>query len=140
MEVPSVADSKKVRAQTERRPGVQPSSTNQNVVKTDQKSKASLAKQGRSGRQQKLKELANDPKVSSADRGWLKQEINAINRKSKNLSRNRELKPKKHIRVPPGKELAHFRGKAAKDGFGYEHSQLQDIDLHKLQHKIEGYD
>jgi hypothetical protein len=127
MEVPSVADSKKVRAQTERRPGVQKASpSNQNVVKTDQESKASLAKQGRAGRQQKLKELANDPKVSSADRGWLKQDSNAIIRKKRTT-----------LRVPPGKELAHKRGFEARKGFSYQHTNLQGKDLHKLQHKVE---
>lgn len=44
-----------------------------------------------------------------------------------------------NIRVPPGKNLAHRRGFEAKKGYGYEHCDLQDIDLHKLQHKQEGY-
>ncbi|MFP4031729.1 MAG: polymorphic toxin type 8 domain-containing protein, partial [Desulfococcaceae bacterium] len=46
---------------------------------------------------------------------------------------------RKNVRVPPGKNLAHRRGFEAKKGYGYEHSDLQDIDLHKLQHKHEGY-
>jgi len=44
-----------------------------------------------------------------------------------------------NIRVPPGNNLAHRRGFEAKQGYGYEHSDLQNIDLHKLQHKHEGY-
>ncbi len=83
---------------------------------------------GRSGKQARLRELANDPNVSKADRGWIKQELNSIRRGQRT-----------NIRVPPGKNLAHRRGFGAKDGFGYKHSDLQDIDLHKLQHGIEGY-
>ncbi|WP_205749439.1 polymorphic toxin type 8 domain-containing protein [Desulfopila sp. IMCC35008] len=43
--------------------------------------------------------------------------------------------------TPPltGKELAHAKGKRAKDGYGYEHSNIQDADLHKIEHKYEGY-
>lgn len=90
---------------------------------------------GRTGKKQKLKDIANDPNASSADRGWINQEINAIGRKSKNQKGN----PKKHIRNPPGKDLAHERGREAAKGFGYEHSNLQDRDLHKLQHKHDDY-
>ena len=70
----------------------------------------------------------NDLKVSSRDRGWIKQEINQINRGKRT-----------NIRVPIGKNLAHRRGYEAKKGFGYDYSDLQDIDLHKLQHRYEGY-
>jgi hypothetical protein len=89
---------------------------------------ADLAKVGRSGKQARLRELGSDPKVSSADRGWIQQEINSIERGQRT-----------NIRVPPGKNLAHRRGFEAKKGYSYEHSDLQDIDLHKLQHKHEGY-
>jgi hypothetical protein len=87
-----------------------------------------LAAKGRVGKQQRLRELVDDPKVSSADRGWIKQELDHIERGQRHS-----------IRVPPGKNLAHRRGFEAKEGFGYEHSDLQDIDLHKLQHRYEGY-
>jgi RHS repeat-associated protein len=87
-----------------------------------------LAAEGRAGKQQRLRELANDPKASSADRGWIKQEIDQIERGQRHS-----------IRVPPGKNLAHRRGFEAKEGFDYEYSDLQDIDLHRLQHKYEGY-
>ncbi len=83
---------------------------------------------GRSGKQARLKQLADDLNVSSADRGWIKQEMNQIQRGTR-----------KNVCVPPGKNLAHHRGFKAKKGYGYEHSDLQDIDLHKLQHKHEGY-
>ena len=55
-------------------------------------------KAGRSGRQARLKELGDDPKLGKADRGWIKQEQNS---------------KRPAIRVPPGKELAHPRGKEA---------------------------
>ncbi|MEW6349324.1 MAG: polymorphic toxin type 8 domain-containing protein [Thermodesulfobacteriota bacterium] len=81
---------------------------------------------GRSGKQARLRELASDPKVSSADRGWIKQEMNSIERGQRDT-----------IRVPPGNELSHERGREAAKGFDYEHSNLQDKDLHRLQHKFD---
>jgi hypothetical protein len=83
---------------------------------------------GRSGKQARLRELEGDPNVSSSDRGWIRQELNSISRGQR-----------KTVRVPPGKNLAHRRGFEAKKGYGYDYSDLQDIDLHKLQHKHEGY-
>jgi len=83
---------------------------------------------GRTGKQGRLKELAKDDKVSSADRGWIKQDMNSIARGNR-----------KRVRVPPGKVLAHRRGSRAKDGHSYKESDLQDVDLHKLEHKYEGY-
>jgi RHS repeat-associated protein len=85
-----------------------------------------LSKLGRLGRQARLRELATDKLVSKADKGWLKQELNAI-----------KAGKRKSIRNPPGKELAHKRGKEARKGFGYKHSDLQDKDLHKRQHQVE---
>lgn len=72
--------------------------------------------------------MANDPKLGSADRGWIKQEQNAIERGNR-----------KTIRNPPGKDLAHERGREAAKGYGYEHSNLQDRDLHRLQHKYDNF-
>ncbi len=81
---------------------------------------------GRSGKQVKLKSLASDPKVSSADKGWIKSELNQI-----------EKGKRKTVRNPPGKDLAHERGREAAKGYDYEHSNLQDRDLHRLQHKYD---
>ena len=83
---------------------------------------------GRSGKQVRLKQLADDPNVSSTDRGWIKQDLNQIERGKRT-----------RVRVPPGNNLAHRRGFEAKKGFSYENSDLQTIELHKLQHKHEGY-
>jgi hypothetical protein len=87
-----------------------------------------LAKAGRTGKQARLRELAQDTNVSSADRGWIQQEMNSIARGQRTS-----------IRVPPGNVLAHRRGFEAKNGFSYKYSDLQNVDLHKLQHKYEGY-
>ncbi len=83
---------------------------------------------GRGGKQPRLRALGDDPEASSAMRGWVKQETNAI-----------AAGKRSRIRVPPNKVLAHRRGKEAKNGNGYEHSVPQDADLHKLQHRFEGY-
>ncbi|AXA94510.1 hypothetical protein DPH57_01895 [Massilia sp. YMA4] len=83
---------------------------------------------GRSGRQARLREIAEDTKLGSADRGWLKQETNSIERGQRESIRN-----------PPGKDLAHERGREAAKGYSYKHSNLQDRDLHRLQHKYDNY-
>lgn len=83
---------------------------------------------GRAGKQARLRELADDPKLGKADRGWLNQDINAINRGSR-----------KNIRNPPGKDLAHERGREAAKGYSYKHSNLQEKKLHRLQHKYDNF-
>lgn len=93
------------------------------MVVTKGKGKKSL---GRSGKQARLRELSNDSKLGKADRGWIKSEINQINRGNR-----------KNIRNPPGKDLAHQRGREAAKGYSYEHSNLQDRDLHRMQHKYD---
>ena len=79
---------------------------------------------GRSGKQTRLKKLASDPKTGKADKGWIKSEMNQIKRGKR-----------KTIRNPPGKDLAHERGREAAKGYSYEHSNLQNRDLHRRQHK-----
>ncbi|EJS05245.1 hypothetical protein EXW31_17105 [Bacillus mycoides] len=90
--------------------------------------KSALKKAGRKGKNARLTELAGDPKVSKSLRGWIKQELN-----------NKKRKKKKHLRNPPGYEMAHRRGKEARHGYGYEHSDLQHIKTHRTQHKHDGY-
>ena len=91
-------------------------------------SSRSEKKKGRGGQQKRLKEIAKDDKVSSALRGEIKRDINEI----KSGKRN-------NIRVPNGYEMAHRRGYEARNGYGYEHSDLQMISNHRTQHKIDGY-
>ena len=83
---------------------------------------------GNQSRQQRLKDLANDDKVSSADRGWIKQEMNEVASGQKG-----------HLRNPPGKDLAHERGREAKKGYGYEHAHLQNRKDHRSQHKLDNW-
>ncbi|PJG57632.1 hypothetical protein CUC53_16955 [Aeromonas cavernicola] len=83
---------------------------------------------GRAGKQARLRELANDDKLGSSDRGWLLQEMNSIDRGQRNSIRN-----------PPGKDLAHERGREAAKGYGYSFSNLQLRILHRLQHKYDNF-
>ena len=80
----------------------------------------------------RLRQLGSDPKTSSADRGWIRQEINRVDR-------NRSLPVKQRsggdtLRMPPGKQLAHERGRENHKGYGFVYAKLQDADLHRLQH------
>jgi hypothetical protein len=100
--------------------------------------KTALSAVGRSGKQERLRELANDTKVSSADRGWIKNEIRHVetgNRNTIRLPRNSRNSP----HTEGGTQLAHAKGKRAKDGNSYKEAKLQDSDLHRLEHKYEGY-
>ncbi|QTD40857.1 T7SS effector LXG polymorphic toxin [Sporosarcina sp. Te-1] len=83
---------------------------------------------GRTGKQSRLKEIADDNKVSTALRGEIKRDINEI-----------KLGKRKNIRVPQGYHLAHRRGYEARKGYGYKYSDLQTIKSHKTQHKHDGY-
>jgi len=87
-----------------------------------------LSTKGRSGKQKRLREIANDDKASSALRGEIKRDINEIQRGKR-----------KSIRVPSGYQMAHRRGYEARKGFGYEFSDLNTIENHRRQHKIDGY-
>lgn len=89
---------------------------------------AGITNPGRSGGQQRLRELADDDKVSSALRGWIKNDQRQI--ASGNIGA---------IRRPPGHELAHERGREAEKGYSYKHSNLQEEALHDLQHKHDDF-
>ena len=82
---------------------------------------------GRAGKQARLKELANDDKLSSALRGEIKRDMNMIERGQRTT-----------IRVPSGYNLSHRIGYSAKDGYSYAYSDLQIIATHKLHHSIFG--
>ena len=91
---------------------------------------------GRTGKQTRLRQLANDPKQPKWVRGWIKNEIRHIKNKDRKTIR---LPGNSRKSTGEGKVLAHERGKRAKDGYGYKYSKIQDADLHKLEHKHEGY-
>ncbi|XQY93684.1 DNRLRE domain-containing protein [Metabacillus sp. HB246100] len=98
------------------------------VVKTTKKLKIKKKSNGRGGKQARLRELANDTKVSRSLRGEIKRDINQIKRGKR-----------KTIRVPKGYHLRHRYGFEAKKGYGYKHSDLQTIRSHRTQHKYHGY-
>lgn len=75
---------------------------------------------GKLKQQEKLKLLVDDVYIGKNLRGWIKQELNSIEKKSK----NKNNRVKKRIKNPPGYELAHERGREKIKGFGYEHSKL----------------
>ena len=54
---------------------------------------------GRAGKQQRLNQLAEDPNTSSADRGWIKQEQNAIERGQRTKS---VIHPESSLRTHEG--------------------------------------
>jgi hypothetical protein len=89
---------------------------------------ATKAGSGRTRAQERLKQIAEDPNTSSADRGWLQQEQNAVARGQRPTMRN-----------PPGKQLAHTRGREAAKGYDHVESpsNLQDTDLHRTQHRYD---
>lgn len=88
---------------------------------------------GKINKNKQLINLSSNHKISSLDRGWIQQELNMIHRKKCNQNGN----IKKNIRNPPGKELAHDRGRERKKGYGYEHSQFKYIEDHRRQHKFD---
>jgi RHS repeat-associated protein len=90
------------------------------------KSAKQLLKEGRAGKQEKLAELMTDSKLGKADKGWLKQEKNAVDAGKRTNMRN-----------PPGKDLAHERGREAAKGYSYKHSKLQNKADHRTQHKYD---
>ncbi|MEF2294085.1 polymorphic toxin type 8 domain-containing protein, partial [Virgibacillus dokdonensis] len=86
------------------------------VIKFANKGKHTAKKvnsSGRAGKQRRLKEIADDNKVSSALRGEIRRDINEI-----------KLGKRKNIRVPQGYHLAHRRGYEARKGYGYKYSVI----------------
>ncbi|WP_181151071.1 polymorphic toxin type 8 domain-containing protein [Paenibacillus sp. PCH8] len=89
-------------------------------------SSAAAKKTGRSGKQARLKEIANDAKVSTSLRGEIKRDLNEIKRKKR-----------KNVRVPQGYQMQHKSGFEARKGYGYEHSVLNITKNHKTQHRYD---
>ena len=85
------------------------------------------------GRQQRLRELANDTKIGKAERGWIKQEVNAVKRSVGTL------KQRFHIRNPPQTDLAHSPGREAAKGYSYKYADLRPRALHRFRHTLDKY-
>jgi RHS repeat-associated protein len=75
-------------------------------------------------RERRLAELAENAKVSSADRGWIKSEMHQVETGNRSVVRN-----------PSGKDLRHPPGRANAQGHDYSGTQLQDRATHRSQHR-----
>lgn len=93
---------------------------------------------GRSGKQARLKEIMNDPKASSADRGWLKNDqrhIETGNKKALRVPRNGRNSPGRKAE-DKGYELAHPHDSPASKGNGYSGSKLKNHSDHKVETRL----
>ena len=81
----------------------------------------------------RLIDLYNEHTTSKVDKGWIKQELNMIQRNWKNNLGNK----KRNIRNPPGKDLAHEYGREKAKGYGYEHSKFKLKKDHIFQHRLD---
>ncbi|PKE06430.1 DNRLRE domain-containing protein [Macrococcoides caseolyticum] len=83
-------------------------------------------KGGRGYKNQRLRQLVNNPKQPRHVRGWLKNE-------QRRVQQGRS----KYLRNPQGYDLAHYRGYEASKGFSYRYSYLNTRKNHRLQHKYD---
>ena len=83
-------------------------------------------KGGRGYKNQRLRQLANNPKQPRHVRGWLKNERRRV-----------QQGRSKYFRNPQGYDLAHYRGYEASKGFSYRYSHLNTRKNHRLQHKYD---
>lgn len=81
---------------------------------------------GRNGKSARMRAIMNDDKTPKSQRGWLKQEFNAVKQGKRKNPRN-----------PIGYDLAHPRGLEASKGYDHSRSKLQSRDLHRTQHKFD---
>lgn len=125
---PPTSTSRSAAGVSPRNPLAIPKSTNNSATSTKPVNTIRPSNAGRSGRQQQLRKVLTDPNASRADKGWVRNEM-----------RQMESKNRTSIRNPPGKELAHARGREAAKGFGYEHSQLNLAKDHRRQHSFDNF-
>ena len=77
-------------------------------------------------REARLRELANDPNLSAADRGWIENQVKQAERPNQ---------PIPTVKNPPGTDLRHPPGRANAQGFDYKETELQTRELHRRQHR-----
>ena len=82
------------------------------------------------GKQERIRALATDKSQPRFVRGWVQNEIRRVETR-KNLGKTTKLS----LRLPPGFDLAHWRGYESKKGFSYTFTSLLTRILHRLQHK-----
>ena len=97
-----------------------------------------VVRNGRSGRQARLREIMNDPKASSADRGWLRNDQRHIqygNKRNLRLPRNGRLSPGRKAEHK-GYELAHLHNAPASQGNNYARALLKNAADHKVETRL----
>lgn len=97
-----------------------------------------ITKTGRSGKQQRLKEIMNNDKVGSADRGWLKNDARHVkigNKSGLRVPRNGRKSPGRKS-TDKGYELAHPHDKPASRGNPYNGSKLKNYADHKVETRL----
>ena len=107
-------------------------SKGKNVLKRKSKSR------GRAGKQKRLREMMNDPKVSSADRGWLindERHIKYGNKSGLRIPRNGRKSPGRKAE-DKGYELAHPHDSPASKGNNYADSKLKNHADHKVETRL----
>ncbi|VTX76503.1 Putative deoxyribonuclease RhsC [Neisseria sicca] len=80
------------------------------------------------GKQERIRALATDKSQPRFVRGWVQNEIRRVEG-LKAAGRSGRL------RLPPGFDLAHWRGYESAKGFSYTFTSLLTRILHRLQHK-----
>ena len=80
------------------------------------------------GKQERIRALATDKSQPRFVRGWVQNEIRRVEG-LKAAGRSGRL------RLPPGFDLAHWRGYESAKGFSYTFTSLLTRVLHRLQHK-----
>ena len=93
---------------------------------------------GRSGKQARLREIMNDPKASSADRGWLKNDARHMkngNKSGLRLPRNGRKSPGRKA-ADKGYELAHPYNQSASKGHSYAGAKLKNHADHKVETRL----
>ena len=96
---------------------------------------------GRSGKQARLREWMNDPKASSADRGWLRNDARHIKTGNKNafrIPRNGRKSPGRKA-ADKGYELAHRNNAPASSGQSYKGSIVKNHAEHKVETRIHAH-
>tara|TARA_R110002095_G_scaffold179414_1_gene156870 strand:+ start:1433 stop:2164 length:732 start_codon:yes stop_codon:yes gene_type:complete len=98
-----------------------------------------MKKEGRSGKQQRLKEMMKDDKLGKSDRGWLKNDARHIktgDKKALRIPRNGRKAPGRKAK-DKGYELAHPHNEPASQGNSYASAKLKNAKDHKVETKLQ---
>ena len=84
-----------------------------------------------------------DPKQPAHVRGWLQNEQRHVEQDANNrrIAEMREqglnIRTRQLVRCPIGMERQHVRGFESRTGHDYHHTVLNDVSLHRLQHRVD---